>query len=53
MKLSELAAALNAKLEGDGDMEITGVRGLEQAGLRLSVVLAADDRRPPSEPSYP
>jgi MinD-like ATPase involved in chromosome partitioning or flagellar assembly len=29
------------------------VRGLEQAGLRLSVVLAADDRRPPSEPSYP
>jgi len=29
------------------------IRGLEQAGLRLSVVLAADDRRPPSEPSYP
>ena len=29
------------------------IRGLEQAGLRLVVVLAADDRRPPSEPSYP
>jgi MinD-like ATPase involved in chromosome partitioning or flagellar assembly len=29
------------------------VRGLEQAGLRLVVVLAASDRRPPSEPSYP
>jgi len=29
------------------------VRGLEQAGLRLVVVLVADDRRPPSEPSYP
>jgi hypothetical protein len=29
------------------------IRGLEQAGLRLNVVLAADDRRPPSEPSYP
>ena len=29
------------------------VRGLEQAGLRLVVILAADDRRAPSEPSYP
>lgn len=29
------------------------IRGLEQAGLRLVVVLAADGRRPPSEPSYP
>ena len=29
------------------------IRGLEQAGLRLAVVLAADDRRAPSEPSYP
>jgi len=32
MKLSELAVALNSKLEGDGAIEITGVRGLEQAG---------------------
>ena len=32
MKLSELAAALGANLEGDTDPEITGVRGLEQAG---------------------
>ena len=29
------------------------IRGLEQAGLRLNVVLAADDRRVPPEPSYP
>jgi Mrp family chromosome partitioning ATPase len=29
------------------------VRGLEQAGLRLSVVLADGDRRVPTEPSYP
>ena len=27
--------------------------GLEQAGLRLAIVLTADDRRPPAEPSYP
>lgn len=29
------------------------VRGLEQAGLRLAVVLAPDGRRPPGEPTYP
>ena len=29
------------------------IGGLEQAGLRLAVILAADDRRPPAEPSYP
>ncbi len=29
------------------------IRGLEQAGLRLVVILAADDHRPPAEPSYP
>lgn len=32
MKLSELAAALHSTLEGSGDIEITGVRGLEHAG---------------------
>ena len=31
MTLSELAAALGCRLEGEGDVEITGVRGLEQA----------------------
>jgi len=31
MTLSELAVALGCRLEGDGDVEITGVRGLEQA----------------------
>jgi len=29
------------------------VRGLEQAGLRLVLILAPDSRRPPAEPSYP
>jgi len=29
------------------------IRGLEQAGLRLSVVLVDGDRRVPAEPSYP
>lgn len=32
MKLSELAAALGCRLDGDGDIEIVGVRGIEQAG---------------------
>jgi hypothetical protein len=29
------------------------VRGLEQAGLRLALILAPDGRRPPAGPSYP
>ena len=29
------------------------VRGLEQAGLRLALVLVPDSRRPPAEDSYP
>jgi len=29
------------------------IRGLEQAGLRIALILAADPRRPPGEPSYP
>jgi UDP-3-O-[3-hydroxymyristoyl] glucosamine N-acyltransferase len=32
MKLSELALRLNCRVEGDGDTEIAGVRGIEQAG---------------------
>jgi len=32
MKLAELALALGADLHGDGDAEITGVAGLEEAG---------------------
>jgi UDP-3-O-[3-hydroxymyristoyl] glucosamine N-acyltransferase len=32
MKLNELAAALGCRLEGDGSIEISGVRGMEQAG---------------------
>jgi len=32
MKLSEIASALGARLEGDGAVEIAGVAGIEQAG---------------------
>ena len=32
MKLAELALALGAELRGDGDIEITGVAGIEEAG---------------------
>jgi UDP-3-O-[3-hydroxymyristoyl] glucosamine N-acyltransferase len=32
MKLSDLAAQLQCRLEGDGSIEITGAAGLEQAG---------------------
>jgi UDP-3-O-[3-hydroxymyristoyl] glucosamine N-acyltransferase len=32
MKLSEIASALGARLEGDGAVEITGLAGIEQAG---------------------
>src|SRR5919109_2978536 len=32
MKLRELAERLDCRLEGDGDLEIRGVAGLEQAG---------------------
>ena len=32
MKLTELAARLGCRLEGDGDIEVTGVAGIETAG---------------------
>jgi UDP-3-O-[3-hydroxymyristoyl] glucosamine N-acyltransferase len=32
MKLGEIAAALGCRLEGDGELEITGVAGMEHAG---------------------
>jgi UDP-3-O-[3-hydroxymyristoyl] glucosamine N-acyltransferase len=32
MKLGELASRLNAELHGDKDVEITGVKGIEEAG---------------------
>jgi UDP-3-O-[3-hydroxymyristoyl] glucosamine N-acyltransferase len=32
MKLAELAAQLGADLHGDGSVEVTGVRGIEEAG---------------------
>ena len=31
MKLHEIARALGCRLEGDGDIEITGVAGMEHA----------------------
>ena len=32
MKLGELATRLGAELRGDAELEITGVKGLEEAG---------------------
>jgi UDP-3-O-[3-hydroxymyristoyl] glucosamine N-acyltransferase len=32
MKLGELAARLNAELRGDAELEVTGVKGIEEAG---------------------
>ena len=32
MKLGELASRLGAELRGDADLEITGVKGIEEAG---------------------
>ncbi|MGD1070181.1 MAG: UDP-3-O-(3-hydroxymyristoyl)glucosamine N-acyltransferase [Bryobacteraceae bacterium] len=40
MKLSELAAALDCRLEGDGEIEIAGVMGMEQAGAGQLTFLA-------------
>jgi UDP-3-O-[3-hydroxymyristoyl] glucosamine N-acyltransferase len=40
MKLAELASALGCELEGDGSIEITGVAGIEQAGLTELTFLA-------------
>src|SRR6516162_1483294 len=31
MKLNQIAAALNTRIEGDGEVEITGVAGIEEA----------------------
>ena len=32
MKLGELASRLGAELRGDADLEVTGVKGIEEAG---------------------
>src|SRR5579872_3580127 len=40
MRLSELAARLNCRLADDRDPEITGVRGIEQAGAGHLTFLA-------------
>ena len=40
MKLREIASALGCRLEGDGELEITGLAGLEQAGPRHLTFLA-------------
>src|SRR5271165_4344869 len=32
MKLGDLAAALGAELRGDAEVEVTGVKGIEEAG---------------------
>ena len=40
MKLRDLAARLGCRLEGDGDLEITGVAGIEEAGPAQLTFLA-------------
>ena len=40
MKLREIAAALGCRLEGDGEIEIAGVAGMEQAGAGELTFLA-------------
>src|SRR5258708_21022068 len=40
MKLREIAGALGCRLEGDGELEITGVAGMEQAGAGQLTFLA-------------
>ncbi len=40
MKLSEIARRLDCALEGDGELEITGVAGMEQAGPSQLTFLA-------------
>ena len=37
MKLGELASRLGAELRGNADLEITGVKGIEEAGLISTV----------------
>lgn len=40
MKLHQIASAIGCRLEGDGEVEIAGVRGLEQAGPEHLTFLA-------------
>ena len=40
MKLREIADALGCQLQGDGDLEITGVAGMEQATASQLTFLA-------------
>jgi UDP-3-O-[3-hydroxymyristoyl] glucosamine N-acyltransferase len=43
MKLGELASRLGAELRGDADLEVTGVKGIEEAGPR-DVTFVANPR---------
>ena len=40
MKLREIAEALGRRVEGDGEIEISGVAGMEQAGPGAPTFLA-------------
>src|SRR5258706_8572819 len=40
MKLREIASALGGRVEGDGDLEISGVAGMEHAGPQELTFLA-------------
>lgn len=46
MKLAELATRLNCQLEGSGEIEITGVAGIEEAGPGHVTFLANPKYRP-------
>lgn len=46
MKLAEIAERLGCQLEGDGNLEITGVAGIEEAGAGQLTFLANPKYRP-------
>ena len=47
MKLGELASRLGAELRGDAELEVTGVKGIEEAGPREITFVAN-----PTHPRY-
>ena len=52
MRLSELASTLGCELKGDGQLEITGVAGMEHAGPTELTFLSNPKYAPQAE-AYP
>ena len=46
MRLADIAARLDCELSGDGEIEITGVAGMEHAGPAELTFLAIPNTRP-------